>query len=78
MSCLLIKYLPLVLNSACFTPLNSSLASWLSAVYQYSGGAMLPSTANGVVQPRASNGASRSNYKDMEKWFATLMRDSFA
>ena len=67
-----------VLNSACFTPVNSTMASWLSAVYQYSGGAMTPSTANGVTQPRASNGASRGNYKDMEKWFATLMGDSFS
>lgn len=67
-----------VLNSACFTPVNSTMASWLSAVYQYSGGVMMPSTANGVTQPRASNGASRGNYKDMEKWFATLMGDSFS
>lgn len=67
-----------VLNSACFTPLNATMASWLSAVYQYSGGVMVPSTANGVAQPRASNGASRGNYKDMEKWFATLMGDSFS
>lgn len=67
-----------VLNSACFTPLTSTKASWLSAVYQYSNGVMVPANNNGVTQPRASSGASAENYKDMNKWFSTLMGDTFA
>lgn len=67
-----------VLNSACFTPLTSTKATWLSAVYQYANGIMVPSTANGVTQPRAATSASTGNYEDMEKWFSTLMGDTFA
>lgn len=69
-----------VLNSACFTPLTSTQATWLSAVYQYdsSKGVMVPSTQNGVSQPRAAASASTGNYSDMEKWFSTLMGDTFA
>lgn len=67
-----------VLNSACFTPLTSTKASWLSAVYQYNNGVMVPSTQNGVTQPKASFGASEDNYGDMEKWFSTLMGDTFS
>lgn len=67
-----------VLNSACFTPVTSTKATWLSAVYQYSNGLMIPSTANGYTQPRAAVAASRGNYSDMEKWFKTLMSDTFA
>ena len=67
-----------VLNSACYTPLTSTKATWLSAVYRYSNGAMVPSTFNGVTQPRAATTANTENYADMEKWFATLMGDTFA
>ncbi len=67
-----------VLNSACFTPLTSTKATWLSAVYQYSNGVMVPSTQNGVTQPRAATAASGDNYEKMQKWFSTLMGDTFA
>lgn len=67
-----------VLNSACFTPVNGRMATWLSAVYQYSNGVMVPSKAQGVTQPRAATAASTGNYADMNKWFSTLMGDSFA
>lgn len=67
-----------VLNSACFTPLTSTKATWLSAVYQYSNGVMVPSTQNGVAQPRVATAASAGNYSDMQKWFTTLMSDTFA
>lgn len=67
-----------VLNSACFTPLTSTKATWLSAVYQYSNGLMVPANQNGVTQPRAATAASAENYSDMEKWFKTLMTDTFA
>ncbi len=67
-----------VLNSACYTPLTSTKATWLSAVYQYSNGVMVPSTQNGVTQPMAATTASTGNYEDMGKWFTTLMGDTFA
>lgn len=67
-----------VLNSACYTPLTSTKATWLSAVYQYSNGVMVPSTQNGVTQPRVATTASADNYEDMGKWFTTLMGDTFA
>ena len=67
-----------VLNSACYTPLTSTRATWLSAVYQYANGVMVPSTENGITQPRAAASATTGNYGDMEKWFATLMGDTFS
>lgn len=66
-----------VLNSACFTPVTSTKATWLSAVYQYSSGSYIPSTNNTITQPRAATSASTNNYSDMKKWFSTLMTDSF-
>lgn len=67
-----------VLNSACYTPVTSTKATWLSSVYQFSNGAMIPSTQNGVTQPRSASSASRKNYEQMNKWFATLMTDTFS
>ena len=69
-----------VLNSACFTPVTSTKATWLSAVYQYDPvkGGMTSSTQNGVTQPRVAAAASTGNYSDMLKWFSTLMGDTFA
>lgn len=67
-----------VLNSACFTPVTSTKATWLSAVYQYSNGVMLPSVQNGFSQPRSALSASPENYANMDKWFSTLMSDTFA
>ena len=67
-----------VLNSACFTPVTSTKATWLSAVYQYSNGVMVPSNQNGYSQPRSAVNASKENYADMKKWFSALMGDTFA
>lgn len=67
-----------VLNSACYTPLTSTKATWLSAVYQYAGGTMVPSQQNGYAQPRAAAIATTDNYSDMQKWFGTLMGDTFS
>lgn len=67
-----------VLNSACFTPVTSTTATWLSAVYQYANGVMVPSAQNGVSQPRSALSASKGNYSDMDTWFKTLMSDTFA
>ena len=74
----------IVTNSACYTPITATTATWLSAVYQYkqdpTTGAwkMAASTENGVTQPRSALAATTENYSDMIKWFNTLMRDTFS
>ena len=76
-----------VANSACFSPITASTASWLTAVYQYdaaerkmkvaaSGGRTL---INGV--PAAATEAASingDNFEDMGTWFRTLMSDTTA
>lgn len=69
-----------VTNSACYTPITASTATWLSAVYQYD-----PVSGNMVIPPQHNSGkaiaatsATQDNYEDMLKWFKTLMGDSFS
>ena len=72
-----------VANSACFSPITASTASWLTAVYQYdsvnrkfvvanSGG-----NTTGARAVESANISSR-NFQEMNTWFNTLMSDSFA
>ncbi|MEN9423292.1 MAG: hypothetical protein RL122_675 [Pseudomonadota bacterium] len=63
-------------NSACYTPITSTTASWLSVVYRYDPvtGTMLP-TGNGVTE---SSGINKDNHEEMLKWFSNLMSDTFA
>lgn len=63
-------------NSACFTPITKSTASWLSVVFRYDpvSKTMVP-TGNGVTE---SLGATKDNYEDMIKWFNNLMSDTFS
>jgi NADPH-dependent 2,4-dienoyl-CoA reductase/sulfur reductase-like enzyme len=65
-----------ITNSACFTPITKTTASWLSVVYRYdpASGTMLP-TGNGVTESLGANG---DNYEEMIKWFDNLMADTFA
>jgi NADPH-dependent 2,4-dienoyl-CoA reductase/sulfur reductase-like enzyme len=63
-----------ITNSACYSPITSDTASWLTAVFAYDG-------SNMQAVPGASGEASarsQDNYKEMFKWFNTLMEDSFA
>ena len=65
-----------VTNSACFSTITMSEASWLQAVFQYSpsAGAMAPvAEASG-----ASSGWNGDHFEDMTRWFGALMADSFA
>ena len=64
-----------VTNSACFSTITMSQASWLNAVFQYDSAArtMVPVSAAGG----ASNGWSARNFQDMGTWFGALMADSF-
>jgi len=68
-----------VTNSACFTPITATTATWLSAVYQYSpetGKMVVPTFHNGGAAI-AATGPSAGNYEDMLVWFETLMSDTF-
>ena len=69
-----------VTNSACYTPITASTATWLSAMYQYD-----PATGTMVILPQHNNGkpiaassASSDNYQDMQRWFTTLMGETFS
>jgi sulfide dehydrogenase [flavocytochrome c] flavoprotein subunit len=72
-----------VANSACYSPITATTASWLTAVFQYDA-----STQKMVVADRGGNtvGAkateaaviSVKNFSQMNIWFNTLMSDSFA
>lgn len=74
-----------VTNSACFSTITMTQASWLTAVFQYNpawlnpatgttGPAMVPVAASSA----ASTGWDSDNFKDMGEWFKALMADSFA
>jgi NADPH-dependent 2,4-dienoyl-CoA reductase/sulfur reductase-like enzyme len=72
-----------VANSACYSPITASTASWLSTVYQYdSVNKKMVVAANGgnAVGAKATEAAtiSSENFRQMNTWFTTLMGDSFA
>ena len=74
-----------VANSACFSPITSSTASWLTAVYQYdpsdrkmkvasSGGKTVVNGAPATATEAAA--INSDNFEDMGIWFKTLMGDT--
>ncbi|MGM9427381.1 FAD-dependent oxidoreductase [Hydrogenophaga sp. MI9] len=76
-----------VANSACYSPITASSASWLTAVYQYdpidrrmkianSGGQTMVNGVAATATEAAS--VSQDNFKDMGTWFTTLMKDTAA
>jgi hypothetical protein len=71
-----------VTNSACYSPITASTASWLTAVYQYDGAnrkMVLAANGGNTVGATAIESASVSsgNFRQMTTWFNTLMGDSF-
>lgn len=68
-----------VLNSACYTPITSSTATWLSAVYQYDNakGTMIIPAQHNSGTAIAATGPTTKNYEEMQEWFAILMGDTF-
>jgi sulfide dehydrogenase [flavocytochrome c] flavoprotein chain len=63
-------------NSSCFTPITSTTASWLTAVYRYDPVTKtMVVTGSGVTE---SNGYNSENREDMLKWFKNLMSDTFS
>ena len=72
-----------VANSACYSPVTASTASWLTVVYQYDSvnRKMVPAFNGGVTAgatPIESATVSSGNFRQMNTWFNTLMGDSFA
>jgi sulfide dehydrogenase [flavocytochrome c] flavoprotein chain len=72
-----------VANSACYSPITRSTASWLTAVYQYDAAATkMMVAANGGLTAGAgaveASTISTRNYNQMFTWFYSLMGDSFA
>ncbi len=72
-----------VANSACYSPITASTASWLTAVYQYDASTRkMVVAANGglTAGARATEAGSITNvnFRQMHTWFNTLMGDSFA
>lgn len=66
----------LALNSACYSPVTASTASWLTAVYQYD-----PASRSYRMVGTAPSEAPRptsDNFSEMNRWFGTLMRETFA
>jgi sulfide dehydrogenase [flavocytochrome c] flavoprotein subunit len=65
-----------VTNSACYSTITMTQASWLTAVFQYN-----PASASMAAVPASSGasvGWSADNFEEMNKWFTALMADSFA
>jgi NADPH-dependent 2,4-dienoyl-CoA reductase/sulfur reductase-like enzyme len=76
-----------VANSACFSPITSSTASWLTAVYQYdpsdrkmkvasSGGKTVVNGAPATATEAAA--INSDHFEDIGIWFKTLMGDTTA
>jgi NADH dehydrogenase FAD-containing subunit len=65
-----------VVNSACYSPITASTASWLTAVYQYDASVGGYKIVGGAPSEAAS--PTSDGYSQMNKWFATLMGETFA
>lgn len=70
-----------VTNSACYSPITNTTASWLTGVYQFdSTSKTMRLWANGSFTDAAIESAdiSSKNFSKMNTWFNTLMSDSFS
>lgn len=65
-----------VTNSACYSTITMSQASWLTAVFQYN--ASVRAMASVPAAGGASTGWSKDHFEQMGKWFNALMSDTFA
>ena len=60
-------------NSACYSPISRTEASWLTVVYEYN-----PSTkAMEAVSGPGAGAATTSNYREMTNWSGNLFQDTF-
>ncbi|CAN5127110.1 NAD(P)/FAD-dependent oxidoreductase [soil metagenome] len=76
-----------VANSACYSPITASTASWLTAVYQYdpADGRMKTAASGGQTMvgglPATATEAAKidgENFKEMGTWFNALMGDTLS
>lgn len=72
-----------VANSACYSPITATTASWLTAVFQYdpaTGRMAVADRGGNIVGAKATEAAdiTEKNFRQMNIWFNTLMGDSFA
>ena len=65
-----------VTNSACYSPITASTASWLTVVFGYDSATGTMKAVPGAAGEASS--ATRDNYDDMFVWFNNLMGDTFA
>jgi sulfide dehydrogenase [flavocytochrome c] flavoprotein subunit len=60
-------------NSACYSPISRTEASWLTVVYEYDS-----VTKDMVaVNPASAGAASTTNYRAMFNWSSNLFKDTF-
>lgn len=65
-----------VASSMCYTPITMKTASWLSAIFNYDPlSKTMKVTGGGVVESSYING---DQYEEMDKWFASLMKETFS
>jgi NADPH-dependent 2,4-dienoyl-CoA reductase/sulfur reductase-like enzyme len=64
-------------NSACYSPVSSTQASWLTAVYEYNAATKQMQMVQGAGYP-ASGLPSTGNYSDMFNWAGNLFNDTFS
>ncbi|MFM7026344.1 MAG: FAD-dependent oxidoreductase [Limnohabitans sp.] len=75
-------------NSACFSPISNTMASWLTAVYQYENVAntytgtpwnyIARDLPAGTTGPTEASGPSTGNFSKMYTWYKTLMTETYA
>lgn len=63
-------------NSACYSPVSRTQASWLTAVYEYDSTTKNMKVVNGANYP-ISGLASTKNYSKMFEWSTNLFADTF-
>jgi len=64
-------------NSACYSPVSSNHASWLTAVYEYNAATGQMQLVVGANYPAASE-PTTGNYQDMFNWAGNLFADTFS
>ncbi len=69
-------------NSACYSPVSATTASWLTAVYEYNSATKqmqpIDVVPNGTLDKYAAGAPSAENYRSMFNWSGNLFADTFA
>jgi NADH dehydrogenase FAD-containing subunit len=69
-------------NSACYSPISATTASWLSAVYEYNSDTKqmqpIDIVPNLVLDKYAAGAPNAENYRSMFNWAGNLFADTFS